>query len=235
MSIVDVCIIILILICGLSGLKRGVFKQAVITIGSILVFILAYYFKDYLANFFSYNFPFFNFKGEFSGISTINIIMYQLLAFFITFSVFSAILSILIKITGIFEKILKMTIILSIPSKILGFLLGLVEGYLVVFILLFVISQPAFNLSIIDDSKFSPVILTTSPGLSKIVRGTENSIIEIYDLGKDYVITKDASEFNKNSIDIMLKNKIITREYVEKLISKNKINIENIDDILNKY
>lgn len=235
MSVIDIFIIALIIICGGIGFKRGVFKQAVITIGSILVFILSYYFKDYLADFFSYNLPFFNFTGDIAGLSSINIIMYQMIAFLIMLAVFSAILAVLIKITGVFEKILSFTIILGIPSKLLGLLLGLVEGYVISFICLFLLTQPALKINLIDDSKFTSVILNSSPGLSKIVSDMENSIIEIYDLGKDYNINKNADEFNRNSIDVMLKNKIITKEYVEKLISKNKLNVKEIDTILNKY
>ncbi|MDD5980111.1 MAG: CvpA family protein [bacterium] len=234
MSIIDILVVILILICGVVGFKRGVFKQAVVTIGTVLVFVLSYHFKDYLANFFSYNLPFFNFTGEFAGLSSINIIMYQMIAFLIMFAFFGTILAVLIKITGIFEKILKFTIVLGIPSKILGLLLGLIEGYIVAFVFLFVITQPALKINLIEDSKFTNVILNSSPVLSNIVEDTENTIIEVYDLGKDYLVDKDADKFNRNSIDIMLKNKIITKEYVEKLIDKNKIKV-NLDDILSKY
>ena len=150
------------------------------------------------------------------------------------FAFFGTILAVLIKITGIFEKILKFTIVLGIPSKILGLLLGLVEGYIVAFVFLFVITQPALKINLIEDSKFTNVILNSSPILSNIVEDTENTIIEVYDLGKDYLVDKDADKFNRNSIDIMLKNKIITKEYVEKLIDKNKIKV-NLDDILSKY
>lgn len=234
MSIIDILVVILILICGVVGFKRGVFKQAVVTIGTVLVFVLSYHFKDYLANFFSYNLPFFNFTGEFAGLSSINIIMYQMIAFLIMFAFFGTILAVLIKITGIFEKILKFTIVLGIPSKILGLLLGLIEGYIVAFVFLFVITQPALKINLIEDSKFTNVILNSSPILSNIVEDTENTIIEVYDLGKDYLVDKDADKFNRNSIDIMLKNKIITKEYVEKLIDKNKIKV-NLYDILSKY
>jgi len=235
MGIVDIFIIILILICGGIGFKRGVFKQTVITIGTILVFILSYQFKDTIANFLSYNLPFFKFIGDFAGLSTINIIMYQMLAFLIIFAVLSTALAVLIKITGIFEKILKFTIILGIPSKLLGLLLGLVEGYIVTFIILFVLTQPALKIDIINNSKFTNAILNSSPVLSDIVSDTRDSVIEIYDLGKDYVVDRDSNKFNRDSIDIMLKNKIITKEYVEKLIDKNKINVSGIEDILNKY
>lgn len=235
LGIVDACIIVLLLMFAVVGLKRGVFKQAVITIGTLVVFILAYYTKDYLANFLSYNLPFFNFGGDFLGLTTLNIILYQLIAFLVMFSLFSAILVVLIKITGVFEKILKMTIILGIPSKILGFILGAIEGYIVIFVVLFFLNQPAINIDILNESKAMPVIVNSSPGLSKIVSKTEKTIIEVYDLGKDYIKDKDSDKFNRNSIDIMLKNKVITVEYVEKLKEKGKINISSLDEILNKY
>ena len=83
MVIADAVIIGLMIFFGISGLKNGFFKQAVLTIGTILVFVLSYYFKDYLANFFSYNLPFFDFHGSFQGLEVINIILYQMLAFLI--------------------------------------------------------------------------------------------------------------------------------------------------------
>ncbi len=234
-GIVDVCILIILLMLAVIGLKRGFFKQTVITIGTVLVFILAYYFKDYLADFFSYNLPFIKFSGSIAGLSTLNIIVYQMLAFIFMLGVFTAILAVLIKITGLFEKILKFTIILSIPSKIAGFILGLIEGYVIVFIALFVLNQPAINLEILNESKAMPVILNSSVGLSSIVSKTGTSVMEIYELGKTYSMDQDSNEFNKNSIDIMLKNKIITTEYVNRLISKNKIQIDGIEEILQKY
>ena len=146
MVIADAVIIGLMIFFGISGLKNGFFKQTVLTIGTILVFVLSYYFKDYLANFFSYNLPFFDFPGTFQGLEVVNIILYQMLAFLI--------LVVLLKITGVFEKILKFTIILGIPSKILGFILGLVEGYVVIFVALFFLSQPAVNIPLLNESKY---------------------------------------------------------------------------------
>lgn len=235
MVIADAIIIGLMIFFGISGLKNGFFKQTVLTIGTILVFILSYYFKDYLANFFSYNFPFFDFPGAFQGLEVINIILYQMLAFLILVVLLSSVLVVLLKITGVFEKILKFTIILGIPSKILGFILGLVEGYIVVFVALFFLSQPAVNIPLLNESKYKDVILTSSPGLSNIVKNTNDTIKEMYDLVEDYYVNKDANKFNLDSIDIMLNNKVISVEYVEKLIEKDKININGINNVLNKY
>lgn len=234
-GIVDFIIICLILSFAISGLKNGFFKQTVLTVGTILVFIFSYYFKDYLANIFSYNLPFFNFPGSFDGLETVNIVLYQMLAFLIVFIFLLAVLIVLLKITKVFEKILSITIILGIPSKILGFIVGLIEGYVIVFITLFFLNQPAVNIPELKESELMPKILNSSLVLSDIVSDTSNTIDEMYNLVDEYIKDKNKDKFNKNTIDIMLKNKIITVEYVEELIKQDKLKTNNLDIILNKY
>ncbi len=235
MNIVDAIIIVIIILVALNGFKNGFFKQSVLTIGTILVFVLSYYFKDYLANFFSYNLPFFNFAGPFLGLKSINIILYQLLAFLIIFVFLSAVLVVLLKITGVFEKILKYTVVLGIPSKILGFILGLVEGYIIVFIALFFLNQPAVNIKELDNSRLMPVILDSSYGLSNVVKQTNEAVKEVSSLINDYNETKDVDKFNYDATKILLDKKIITSEYLSKLKEKNKISFKGIDDLINNY
>ena len=223
MGIVDILIIIFILSFGILGSKRGFFKQTVTTVGSILVFVLAYYFKDGVANFLTFNLPFFNFKGEILGLTSLNIIMYQLIAFLLMVLIFSGILAVIIKITGIFEKILRLTIVLGIPSKILGFILGLVEGYVITYIILFILMLPILKIDIIDNSSFTRPILKSSPVISNIVGTTKDTCLSIYDLVNDYSKDKDKDKFNKEAIRIMLSNNMITKSYVEELINKGKL------------
>ena len=223
MGIVDILIIIFILSFGLLGSKRGFFKQTVTTVGSILVFVLAYYFKDGVANFLTFNLPFFNFKGEMLGLTSLNIIMYQLIAFLLMVLIFSGILAVIIKITGIFEKILRLTIVLGIHSKILGFILGLVEGYVITYIILFILMLPILKIDIIDNSSFARPILKSSPVISNIVGTTKDTCLSIYDLVNDYSKDKDKDKFNKEAIRIMLSNNMITKSYVEELINKGKL------------
>lgn len=234
-GIVDAVIICLVLLFAVTGLKNGFFKQTVLTIGTILVFIVSYYLKDYIANFLSYNLPFFNFSGPFLGLESVNIIMYQMVAFLICVVFLSAVLVVLLKITKVFEKILTATIILGIPSKILGFIVGLIEGYVIVFIMLFFLSQPAVNISILEESQFMPKIVNSSPVLSNIVSDTSDTIKEMYVLVDEYRKDNNSDKFNKNSIDIMLKNKIISVDYVENLIEKDKIKTKGLEVVLNKY
>lgn len=234
-GIVDAFIIGIILIFGVGGLKNGFFKQTVITIGTILLFVVSYYLKDFVADFLSYNLPFFDFGGDMIGLVSLNIIMYQLIGFILVFVVLSVIFGIIVKITGIFEKILKFTIILGIPSKILGFLLGLVEGYVVVFIALFFLHQPIVDVKVLGDSKFMDPILSSSFVLSNVVSDTNDVIDEVYVLVDDYLKDKDVHKFNVKSIDTMLKYKVIDVDYMDKLIEKDKINIPGITMVVDKY
>lgn len=236
MNIVDTVIILIILMCGLVGFKRGVLKQLVSTIGFVVVVILAFYLKNPIAEYMSINFPFFKFGGFFSDVSSLNIILYQIVSFILVIIVLEAALSIIIKITGLIEKLLKYTIVLGIPSKILGFIVGVVEGFIVVFIALFFLKQPCFDLDIFDDSKLTNKILASTPILSNVASDFVDTFNDLYELGNDYYEAKlDTKMLDLKSIDIMLDNKIITAEYVDKLIENDKINIDGIDSVINKY
>ena len=127
-NIVDIIIIIFILLSGIMGWKRGVFKQLVLCVGTILIFYLAYKFKDPVGDWFLLNtsLPMFDFPNLFKGVITLNILVYQTLAFVVVLAVLLIIFDIILSITGLFEKLLRITIILGVPSKILGFIGGLI-------------------------------------------------------------------------------------------------------------
>lgn len=236
MNIVDVLIILFITMMGVIGLKKGVIKQTVSTVGFILIIILAFYLKNPVAEFLSLYLPFFNFGGFYQGMTSLNIILYQLIAFIIVIILLEVILQALIKISGIIEKILKFTIILGIPSKILGFIIGIIEGFIITFVVLFFLKQPAFNIKILDESNLTNPILKSTPVLSQISQGFVNTFNDLYELGKEYYDdSNNKNDLNLASIDVMLKHKIITPGYVMKLVDANKIDVSGIDSVINKY
>ena len=89
MYLFDIIIIMFLLIFAVVGFKNGFFKQTVKTVGVILIFVFAFYFKDYVADFLSYTLPFIKFKGSIAGLSSLNIILFQLIAFLILLGLFS--------------------------------------------------------------------------------------------------------------------------------------------------
>lgn len=219
MNAVNIIIIMVLISGGITGAHNGFFKQSVVLIGTIICFILSWMFKNPVANFLSFNLPFF----DFNGLKSLNIVMYQLIAFLLLLCLFTSVLIVLIKVTGIFEKILKFTIILGIPSKILGFIVGVIESYIIVFVVLFFLNQPAFKIEPINDSSYAKIIINSSPGLSNIVGNMNNTIKDIYKITKDYEVSKNSDDTNKQIIDTLLEHKVIDTNYLEKLEKKGKI------------
>ena len=234
MNIIDALIILIILAAGVNGLKNGVLKQLVSTIGFILVVIIAFYLKNPIADFLSLNLPFFKF-GK-TVIASFNILLYQGIAFLIVVAILELILGIIIKVTGVVEKILKATIILGIPSKILGFVVGIIEGFIIVFLALFILKQPQFNIDIVNDSSFADPILSSTPVLSSVANPMVGTINDTYDLIQEHKSNKISdSELDYKTIELMLKHKVITPKYVRKLVDKDKITLDGIDSLINKY
>ena len=225
MNIVDYIIIIFILLGFVSGFKRGVIKQGVLTFGTILVVVLAFIFKNSLSIVLYQKFSFFT-VGLLENYSMLNVLLYELISFFILLSIFSLIFAIIVKISGIIEKFLRATIILAIPSKLLGGILGMIEYYVISFIILLIITMPIFEVSNIDsirESKVKDRILNNSLLMSKVSNGLIDSINEVNDLlnDKNKLGTK---EFNCKSLNIFVKNKIVSEESINYLKENNKIN-----------
>ncbi len=233
MNIIDIFIIIIIAFGALLGFKRGVFRQLVSAIGFIASVILAFLLKNPLSNFLYEHLPFFNFGGIFKGVSVLNIIVYEIIAFLIMLAIFSLIFQLLKLVTNIIEKVLNMTIILGIPSKLLGILVGALQYFVIVFIALYILSLPVISFDLIKTSKFREPILTKTPILSSLVEESI-SIFNEFDALKDkYKDSTSSDEFNEEALDLLLKYKVVSVESVEKLIELNKIEVN--DYILEKY
>lgn len=236
MNIVDIIIIVSIVLGVLIGFVRGFFKETVIFIGTILVVVLAFVLKNPLSLILYKNLPFFKFKGIFEGISTLNILMYEILAFIIALAILSIALTIIIKISGIIEKILKLTIVLALPSKLLGAIVGFIQSIVVLYVFLFLLSLPILRVPYIKDSKYAQMILEKTPVISKVTDGLVKTFNEISDFAdKNIKNNVDKRQTNREMLEIMLKNDVVTIENVKYLSDKGKIDIDNIDELLSKY
>ncbi len=237
MNIIDIIIVLLLIMAGLVGFKKGAIKEAVSLVGIILVFVIAFSLKGYLGNILCKYLPFFNFTGNLKGVVTLNILMYQLIAFFIIYSILFSIYAIVLKLSGIAQKLVNMTIVLLLPSKIIGFIIAFIEGYIITFIVLLTLMIPLKGTSMITESALANKIIYNSPIISKSTSNITNSITEIYDLGdnlsKNEISTNDA---NLKALDIMLKYKIVTPKTVEQLIVLDKLNsVKGTEAVINKY
>jgi len=219
------------------GFKNGVIRELVALVGIIVVFILSYNFKGILGSILCTVLPFFKFTGVISGLTTINILFYQTIAFLITFSILMGIYAILLKLSKILQKIVNLTIILWLPSKILGGIVSLVKGYIVLFavfivLMLFLNNQPVFS-----ESKMINTILYETPVLSENTKDFTNSVNEIYDVSKKVATNDiDSNSANLRILDIMLKHNIVSKEQIERLVTLHKLDdINSIDSVLVNY
>lgn len=236
MNIIDI-IIILLVISGLClGYKRGLTKEVVCFAKFALALVIAFLLKNPLSKLMYEHLPFFEFGGIFKGVTALNIILYEFIAFLLVLGIVMLAFRILLLATTIFEKILNTTIVLSLPSKILGMIVGGIHYYVIAFILLFVISLPVFKMDTqIEESKLRDPIINNTPILSGIVLKTVNIIDEFNSLGEKYKSEINTDEFNLETIDLFLKYNIITVDSVETLNNKGKLKINRLEGVLEKY
>ena len=226
MNVADIIIVIALVLGAIGGFRAGVIKKTADFVGIFLVIILSFYLKNYLSVIMYENLPFINFGGFIKGIEAINILFYEVLAFIIVFSLLMLILKIVLMLTGLIEKILKATVILSIPSKILGIVVGAIEMYVYVFLVLVVITLPIINVPYVRDSKVSSFILNNTPILSSVSEEMIDTYNDIYKVVKDKD-SKSNEELNDEVIKLLLDKKVITKESLNKLIDRNKIHLND--------
>ena len=224
LNIFDIGIILVLISFIVVGFKKGVIKELVSLVGIILVFILSWNLKGFIGNFLCLNLPFIEFKGAISNISSLNIMMYQMIAFIIIFSLLLGIYSISLKISRIVQKFVNMTLVLWIPSKILGAVVSFIKGYLILFIIFVFLMIPLGNYSIFKESTFIDIILNKTPIVSKHTSSFTKPISEIIDFSKKVNNKKiTAKEANKRAISIMINYDVVDKNTIEKLYEKKKI------------
>ena len=233
LNIVDAIIILIILLGGVVGFKEGVIKKTTSIVGLVLVVVLSFMLKNHLSVLFYENLPFLNLWGAFKGIQVLNIVFYEMLAFVIIASVLTIVYRVLLGLTGIIEKLLKATVILSIPSKLLGLVVGLLEYYIWIYLVLFVLTLPVFNVSEIYESKIATSMITKTPILSKYTNKTVEIYEDLYNI-IDNRKNKTDEQVNEEAMKLMLEHEIITPESAKKLIRKNKV-IVNDDSFIAQY
>ena len=236
MNLVDVLILIFIIVGGLAGFREGFTKSVVKFLGLIIVLILSFLLKNFVSGILMRFFPFIPFSGFIKGVTVLNIAFYEVIAFALVFSILMVVLKILSTTSSIFEKVLSFTIILGIPSKILGALVGLVRNYIVVFFVLYFLAMPNFSgVSVIEGSKYKDSILRKTPFLSEVADTSIKVFDEFKDLSLKYKGTDSANEFNLETLDLFLKYKITSVDTVKYLRDSGKIKIDGIDEVIKKY
>lgn len=235
MNIVDIIIIAMLIVYIFKGFASGAIKELVTFVGGFAVLVIAFLLKNPLSVYMYEHLPFFHFGGILSGISVLNIVVYELIAFLLAATGLMIIYKIIIGATNIIEKIVKITVILEIPSKIFGAIIGFVEGLVTVFILLYICIHMDYTRSYIEESKYSNTILTKTPVLSNAVDPFYNAITEIFEVANTYKDAENKTEANLQSLDILLKYKILDIESADYLVENKKLEIDGVETVLSKY
>ena len=209
--IISIVIIILLMFGIIIGAKRGFTYQLIKMLGIFLVLTLSFLLKNKLSLFFLNHFNFIDLDPA------ISILFYRGISFIILFFIFRLVLKLILKLSKNFEKILNATIILGIPSKILGAILGFIEYYIYIFIILVILSIPIFKLDL-KNSFVANFMLNKTPLLSS------NNNVELIDelsleFNKDVVKEEDI-------VDILVKHKVIKEEDADNFIKENYNNKE---------
>ena len=231
MGIVDIIILVIILAFAIIGFKRGVFQSLVAVVGFLAVIYIAYLLKNILGDFLVLNSPFTKYTFIPGGSYVLNIVTYEAIGFIAMLIVLGIIYEILLVVSGVLEKLLKITIILGIPSKILGLILGALEGFVIVYFILFALRQPFIRVNLLENSKFAEPILKDTPLLSNVAESTFEIINEI----DETIKTDDGTDFDLELTDLILKRKITSPDVIQKLIDKKKLSVPGVQDIVNKY
>ena len=128
-----------------------------------------------------------------------------------------------------------MTIILGIPSKIIGAVLGFLEAVVFSFIILFVLLQFNGSHAWIKDSSVAMSIIDKTPLIGSMVNETYEAILEISDLQDKYENSTNKDAYNGEILSIMLKYHVVTPETTRKLIDSEKLNFAGAETILKTF
>ena len=235
MNIIDIIIILILLMGGVIGFKNGVIRQTVSFVGFFIVVLLSYFLKVFVSVILYKFVPLFSFSGSLAGVTTLNIIIYEVIALLLVYVILMAIYHFIVRVTRIVETILKFTVILGIPSKLLGMVVGFIETYIMVFIGLYCLSLPIFQIPMMNESGVRNTILNRTPGLSSAVSKSLNVVNEFADLKEKYKDTTNKNELNKETLDLFLKYNVVRYDTAKELVDSGKLKIDGVESVFQKY
>ena len=216
-------VIILFLVMGVyDGYKKGFIETLFRLVGSIVALVLAYIFKDRLSVLLYTHLPFIKLGGLFRGVSAINILIYELIAFVLIFIVVILVIDLIVKTSGLIEKLLKIIPLFDLLNGVLGAVIGLVQTVVILYFVIFVFKFGCNLFGFQMQPSLADNVLEISL-LDDRFGSTITSFNEIAEMAKKYENQKDKTELNDKCIDILLEYKIITKENLDVLIKNHKV------------
>ncbi len=224
MGIFD-CLIVLIIILGIyMGYQHGIVKQladlVILFVSSFVATTLSKILGDALYGIL----PFFNFTGKAQGLKSINIVLWRLLIYAFLIMIIIAIIKKVMTLTKISEKVSDTMVESNFISRILGAVCAVPLMILLMFNVLMVLLLPNVNLTFVNNSKFSTMILEKMPVLSKktsSIYGSEKQIIER--INEEDNTKENLEQVNEDIIQILLDSNAVSDDKLEKLREDNRL------------
>ena len=114
-------------------------------------------------------------------------------------------------------------------------LIGIIDGFIWSFIIVFIASLPMFGIKEFENSKYKDKILNNTPVLSGMTSKSLDVINDFSSVKEKYEKSSNAKEFNRETLDLFLKYDVVSVKSADTLIKDGKIKIDNPDELLNKY
>ena len=231
MAILDGIIIILITLGILYGTKKGFLNGIVALAGLFFSFMFGIIFRSELANVLLKGMPFLKFHGSYNGITSLNILFYEAIAFLLIFLFLLSVLSVILKLTGIIQKVIDYSIVLTLPSKILGVVVGVLNALIISYVISFVMLNINSTRWMVHDSNIANFLLKNTivvPNHSKKYLESTKDINSIIDKCK---LDIDKKSCNSKVANALIKYDVVSKEKVIELIESKKLKNINKGDI----
>jgi len=228
--VLDFILVIFIILGTYAGVRKGLIKSLVSFIGLVAIVIISYTLRAPLAAFLIDNMPFFDFSGALEGLTSLNILVYNILAFVVIFVLLYCVLNIIIAVTGFIDTLLKFTVIWIIPSKIGGAIVGFLESWVFLYLVVFVLAQFSFTASLVGDSKVSNIILNNTPVVGNYLGGAKAASEKIYKGIEEYTNdeSKTTEDLNLHILQIEINYGLVSAEKATELMEIGKIDLDNV-------
>lgn len=167
---INLIILLLLLVSFIAGKRKGFLRQVIQLIGFLTAFVVAFVFSEILGTALSSLFPFP--KGEDAiqtflfGVFSVKEWFYRVVAFFLLFFVTNIVFRI---ISNVFHTLVKWPILNGI-NQLFGGIVGFIQTYLFLFIILFIASViPNENvMTMLQHSFVATMMLEHTPILSNL-------------------------------------------------------------------
>ena len=224
--IINILIILAIALGGFLGFKRGAARGLVNLISLIAISIVSFQLKDFLGNLFIKFLPFFNYGGKFNGMFSLNILIYQGIAFLIVFTLLYCVLNILVNLSNFMEIVDKFNPCIEKFSKPLGAAFGAIESCIVVFLVAFCLLQFGHSQGIVMNNNMLKGIVEKTPIVNVIFAKSIVAGESIY-LSMENP-SPDELENNLEIVRTLIKFSVVKAPLVQQSIDSGKLNMENV-------